>query len=101
MVITVWRLGKVETEQVIRFWTVLSVTHHQLASLSAAKTEVFVRVFALQPQLPLLRLQLRIPGLLLFLHHHSALEETLQKDENAINTLSRSLKNWIQDDEER
>lgn len=76
-VITVWRLGEVETQQVVRFRTVLSVTHHQLASFSAAKTEVLVRVFTLRPQLPLLRLQLGVPGLLLFLHYHSALEEAL------------------------
>ncbi len=76
-VLTVWRLGEVETQQVVRFRTVLSVTHDQLPALSAAKTEVFVCVFALRPQLPLLRLQLGVPGLLLFLHHHSTLEETL------------------------
>lgn len=80
LVITVWWLGEVETQQVVRLRTVLSVTHHQLASLSAAETEVLVRVFALRPQLPLLRLQFGVPGLLLFLHHHSALEDTLQAD---------------------
>lgn len=72
-VLTIWGLGEVETQQVVRFRTVLPVAHHQLSSLSAAKTEVFMRVFALQPQLPLLGLQLSVPGLLLLFHHHSTL----------------------------
>lgn len=74
-VITIWRLGEVETQQVVRFRTVLPITHHQLSTLSAAETEVFMCMFALRPQLPLLRLQLSVPGLLLFLHHHGTLEE--------------------------
>lgn len=73
-VCTVWRLGEVETQQVIRFGAVLPVAHHQLASLAAAEAEVLVSVFALRPQLPLLWLQLGVPGLLLLLHHHHALE---------------------------
>lgn len=79
-VITIWRLGEVETQQVVRFGTVLPVTHHQLASLSAAETEVLVCVFALWPQLPLLWLQLGIPGFLLLLHHHCTLDQTSQKE---------------------
>lgn len=74
--VTVWRLGEVETQQVVRLRTLLPVAHHQLASLSAAEAEVLVRVLALRPQLPLLWLQPGVPGLLLLLHHHSALEET-------------------------
>lgn len=79
-VITIWRLGEVETQQVVRFGTVLPVTHHQLATLSAAETEVLVCVFALRPQLPLLRLQLGVPGFLLLLHHHCTLDQTSQKE---------------------
>lgn len=79
-VITIWRLGEVETKQVVRFGTVLPVTHHQLASLSAAETEVLVCVFALWPQLPLFRLQLGVPGFLLLLHHHCTLDQTSQKE---------------------
>lgn len=68
----IWGFGEVETQQVIRFWAVLPVTHHQLSSFSAAEAEVLVCVFALWPQLPFLLLQLSILGLLLFLHHCSA-----------------------------
>lgn len=81
-VITIWRLGEVETQQVVRFGTVLPVTHHQLASLSTAETEVLVCVFALWPQLPLLRLQLGVPGFLLLLHHHCTLDQTPQKEQH-------------------
>lgn len=73
------------------FGTLLPVTYHQLPSLSAAKAEVFVGVFALRPQLPLFRLQLGVPGLLLFLHHHGTLDSTLQRPEQiASNTPSKS-----------
>lgn len=75
MVFTVWRLGEVETQQVIRFRTVFSVAHHQFASFSTTKTEVLVREFSLQPELPLLRLHLGVLCLLLFLRHHSTLEK--------------------------
>lgn len=78
-VCTIWRLGEVETQQVIRFGAVLPVAHHQLASLAAAEAEVLVCVFALRPQLPLLGLQLGVPGLLLLLHHHHALEQTASR----------------------
>lgn len=78
-VFTVWRLGEVETQQVIRFRTVFPVAHHQLSSFSAAETDVLVRVFALRPQLPLLGLQLGVLSLLLLLHHHGTLEKTKQK----------------------
>lgn len=81
-VITIWRLGEVETQQVVCFGTVLPVTHHQLASLSAAETEVLMCVFALWPQLPFLRLQLGVPGFLLLLHHHCTLDQTSQKEWN-------------------
>lgn len=82
VVITVGRLGEVETEQVIRFRTVLPVTHHQLSSFSTTKTEVLVHVFALRPQLPLLRLQFGVPGFVLPLHHHNTLKEA--KGQNSI-----------------
>lgn len=81
-VITVWRLGEVQTQQVVRFGAVLPVTHDQLPSLSAAKAEVFMCVFALRPQLPLLWLQLGVPGLLLFLHHHGTLGRNRTKRAN-------------------
>lgn len=74
-VVTVWRFGEVETQQVIRFWAVLPVTHHQLSSFSAAEAKVLVCVFALRPQFPLLLLHLCIPGLFLFLRHCSTLQE--------------------------
>lgn len=79
-IVTVWWLGEVETQQVVRFRTVLSITHYKLSSLPAPKTEVLMSVFALQSQLPLLRLQLCVPGFLLFLHHYSTLEKTLNMD---------------------
>lgn len=79
-VCTIWRLGEVETQQVIRFGAVLPVAHHQLASLAAAEAEVLVCVFALRPQLPLLGLQLGVPGLLLLLHHHHALEQKTSRE---------------------
>lgn len=79
---TIWRLGEVETQQVVSFGAVLPVAHHQLASLPAAEAEVLVRVFALRTQLPLLGLQLGVPGLLLLLHHHHALQGERRKRAN-------------------
>lgn len=66
---TMWWLSEVETQQVICFWTVLFITHHQLSSLSTTETEVLMSVLSLWSQLPLLGLQLGIFGLLLFFHY--------------------------------
>lgn len=92
-VCTIWRLGEVETQQVIRFGAVLPVAHHQLASLAAAEAEVLVCVFALRPQLPLLGLQLGVPGLLLLLHHHHALEQKTWREGKI--EVARLLKNNV------
>lgn len=83
LVSTVWRLGEVQTQQVVSFGAVLPVAHHQLASLPAAEAEVLVCVLALRPQLPLLGLQLGVPGLLLLLHHHHALQQESQSHATA------------------